>query len=148
MLRRIVTCAVFAALAFAGIGGLAPSLAGASVPTALTIDVLRNAQGDTWSSSGAFTDAGVFHDNPGFFGGSSTYHVVRTFRGEDGTFRVRGDVRIVPAAAAGVFDVIGHWAVLSGTRGYEGIHGAGDILEIFDTNVGQIAGSWTGFLVS
>lgn len=148
MFRRMLVRSVVVASLIPMAAAVAPHAA-ASVPTAITIHVLRDAQGNAWWSEGALADAGVFHDNPGFFAGqSSTYHVVRTFRGEDGTLRMRGDVRIVPTAAPGVFDVVGRWAVLSGTRDYSAVHGAGEIAEVFDTNAGQIVGTWTGVLVT
>jgi hypothetical protein len=52
-------------------------------------------------------------------------------------------VKIIPTAP-GVFDVVGSWAVTSGTGSYATLHGTGTLEEIFDANAGTIVGSWDG----
>jgi hypothetical protein len=116
----------------------------ASTPAPLTISVHRDG-GDTWSSSGAFADSGSFVDDPSFFAGqSSTFHVVRTFTGAEGTFSARANVRITATGDPDVLAVTGWWAVLSGTGAYENLRGAGTIAEFFNTSTGVIQGTWQG----
>jgi len=127
--------------------GLAVLPATAAMPQSLTINVLRDAD-DTWSSSGAFSDSGAFTEVPGvrnfFAGSSSTFHVVRTFTGDDGTFTTRADVRIGATSDPNVLSVTGRWAVLSGTGAYAKLTGAGSISETVDFSTGVIQGTWQG----
>jgi hypothetical protein len=126
---------------------IAAAPAGASIPQALTINVHRDG-GDTWSASGAFSDAGSFVDSPGvpsfFAGSSSTIHVVRTFIGADGTFTTRADARITATDNPNVLAVTGQWAVLSGTGAYENLSGAGASAELFYPSTGVVQGTWQG----
>jgi hypothetical protein len=126
---------------------IAAAPAGASAPQALTITVHRDG-GDTWSASGALSDSGPFVESPGvpsfFAGRSSTFHVVRTFIGADGTFSTRADVRITATDDPNVLAVTGRWAVLSGTGAYENLSGAGASAEFFDTSTGVVQGTWQG----
>jgi hypothetical protein len=114
----------------------------ATEPQALVIRVSRPA--DVWSASGAFADSGGFVDAQVVLTPSLTYHAFRTLTGSAGTFTVRGDVRIVPTDTPGVFDVVGHWTVISGTGAYEDLHGAGTISETFNAVAGTVVGVWTG----
>jgi hypothetical protein len=118
------------------------SPAPATEPQPLTISVSRPA--DVWSASGAFADSGSFVDSRVVFTSSLTYHAFRTFTGAAGTFRVRGDVRIVPTDTPGVFDVVGHWTIISGTGGYGNLHGGGRVSETFNAVTGSVVGVWTG----
>jgi hypothetical protein len=120
------------------------SVAPAAVPQAVTINVDRGAAGDFWSSSGAFTDAGTLADAPQKFTRTGTYHVLRTYSGSDGTFEARADVKILPSATPGVFDVTGYWTILSGTGAYANLHGTGTLSETFDANAGTVVGTWEG----
>jgi len=144
MFRRFLLIASLIAVP-SSILATAPS-ASAAVPVPITIHVDRTA-GDVWWSSGAFTDAGVFEDVVGSFAGPATYHVDRTFTGADGTFTMRGDVRLVATSSPTVLGIVGRWAILSGTGAYAGMHGAGTIDEVLDFNVG-ITGIWSGIIVA
>jgi hypothetical protein len=116
----------------------------ASTAGALTISVHRDG-GDTWSASGAFSDSGSFVDDPSFFAGqSSTFHVVRTFTGAEGSFSARATVRITATDDPNVLAVTGWWAVLSGTVAYVNLRGAGTVAEFFNTSTGVIQGTWQG----
>ena len=147
MERAIVLLAVVSAAFGTAVSAAAPTLA--STPPTVMIHILRT-DTDTWSSTGAFSDAGPFVDVggvPAFFAGrSSTFHVVRTFTGADGTFDARVDVRITPTDDPDVLAVEGRWAVLSGTDGYQDLHGAGAAHESFDLTTGVIEGDWTGLV--
>jgi len=148
MKRAIVLLALASAASVTA--PLAAGSALASMPSAGVIDILRAAT-DTWSSTGAFTDGGAFVDAPGvpafFAGRSSTFYVVRTFTGENGTFDVRVNVRITPTNDRDVLAVEDRWAVLSGTDGYQDLHGAGAAHESFDLATGGIEGDWTGLVL-
>ena len=122
---------------------LAPTQAGASsVPTDVTIHTLRT-DTDTWSATGAITNAGTFVDPTAFFGGPATFHVHRTFTGDNGTFNVTGNVRILPSSNPDVgFYVVGRWAITSGTGVYANAHGGGAIDEALVS--AGLVGTWTG----
>jgi hypothetical protein len=121
--------------------------AGASaMPTGVTIHTLRS-DTDTWSATGAITDAGTFVDPTEFFAGSSsTFHVTRVFAGDAGRFTVVGNVRIVPSSDPDVgFFVAGTWAITSGTGAYANAHGRGVINE--ELVAAGLVGTWTGTIV-
>lgn len=145
-MRRLIALVAIVSMALLGLMAISGP-AQASTPAALTINVHRDG-GDTWSASGAFSDSGSFIESPGvpsfFAGSSSTFHVVRTFIGADGTFSTRADVRITATDDPNVLAVTGRWAVLSGTGAYENLSGAGAIAEFFDTSTGVIQGTWQG----
>jgi hypothetical protein len=127
------------------LGALIASPASATSPQAVTIDVNRGPAGDFWSAAGAFNDSGTMADTPA--PGSTrtgTYHVVRTWVGSDGTWNARADVKIIATGDPGVFDVVGTWAVTSGTGGYARLHGTGTLEELFDANAGTVIGTWEG----
>jgi hypothetical protein len=145
MRRSVAASVVGFTLALSG--AMTASPAGAVVPQTLTINVHRDG-GDTWSSTGAFSDSGSFVDAPGvpdsFAGASSTFHVVRTFTGAQGTFLARADVRITATSDSNVLAVTGRWVILSGTGAYADMSGAGSVSESFDTSAGVIQGTWLG----
>jgi hypothetical protein len=117
----------------------------AGMPEPVAISVVRDANGDLWSSSGAFTDSGSLVDERSFFAGSSsTFHTFRTYQGTDGAFVTRADVRILPSSDPDVLLVTGRWAVVSGTGAYANLHGAGTVNETFNTSVFVISGTWIG----
>jgi hypothetical protein len=140
MRRRFLLLAAVCAVA---LWLLVPTQAVASsVPTDVTIHTLR-ANADTWSATGAITDSGTFVDPTAFFGGPATFHAHRTFTGNDGTFNVTGNVRILPSSDPDVgFYVVGRWAITSGTGAYANAHGGGVINEAL-VNAGLV-GTWTG----
>jgi hypothetical protein len=144
--RRLFAVVTVVAMALLGLIAVSGPAQG-STPVALTINVHRDG-GDTWSASDAFSDAGSFVDSPGvpsfFAGSSSTFHIVRTFIGADGTFSTRADVRITATDDPNVLAVTGRWAVLSGTGAYENLSGAGASAEFFDTSTGVVQGTWQG----
>jgi hypothetical protein len=140
-MRRITLLIMFATAVLA----VAAFPAFATTPEALTITVNRGAAGDFWSASGAFADSGTLADNPRHPPTrTGTYHVVRTYSGSNGTFEVRADVKILPTATPGVFEVTGYWTIISGTGGYANLHGTGTLTETFDANAGTVTGTWEG----
>jgi hypothetical protein len=125
---------------------LAAVPASATEPQAVTINVNRGSAGDFWSSTGAFTDAGTMADSPSPPGltRGGTYHVSRTWTGAEGTWSARAVVKVIATSEPGVFDVVGTWAVTSGTGGYATLHGTGTLEELFDANAGTVIGTWQG----
>jgi hypothetical protein len=122
-----------------------PAIAPATPPQAVTINVNRGAAGDFWSAAGAFNDSGTMADTPApGMTRTGTYHVVRTWVGSNGTWSARADVKIIATNEPGVFDVVGTWAVISGTGGYSTLHGTGTLEELFDANAGTVVGTWEG----
>ena len=110
--RSLFAIAVVVVGAFAMTGSMPVS---AAMPQRVTIHTIRDANGDVWSSSGAFVDAGTMADASDHFGGPSTFHTFRTFTGDEGTFMMRADVVITPTADPNVLAVNGRWSVVSGT---------------------------------
>jgi opacity protein-like surface antigen len=142
MARKFLLMTVFASLLSAW-----AMPAAVAEPAQLRIDVLRDANGDTWTSTGAFVDAGSLADAGAFTAGSSsTFHTNRLYTGSDGSFTVRADVRLIPTSDPSVLDVEGRWAVLSGTGAYARLHGAGTVDERFDTSTFVISGTWRGLV--
>ena len=139
MVRRFILLMLGLAIA-----AVMTSVAPAIPPQAVTINVNRDAAGDFWSASGAFSDSGTLADAPQSFTRTGTYHVFRTYSGSSGTFVTRADVKIVPTTTPGVFAVTGYWTVISGTDGYATLHGTGTLSETFDSNAGTVVGTWLG----
>jgi hypothetical protein len=115
---------------------------------AITIHTLRS-DSDSWASTGAITDAGPFVDPTEFLAGSSsTFHAVRVFSGEDGTFTAVANVQIRPSDDPDVaFYVVGKWAIITGTGAYADAHGGGSISEELVVATGSLVGTWTGRIV-
>ena len=135
-----ITASVLGALLWAAVPASA-----SSVPSPVTIDTLRSAT-DTWSASGAIVDSGAFIDSTEFFAGSSsTFHAVRVFLGEDGTFTAVGNVRILPSTDPDIaFFVVGRWSVTHGSGEYVDLHGGGSINEEYVVASDSLVGVWTG----
>ena len=145
-MKRVVILVMAAASIVAASLAVPMAAAASSIPGSVTIHTLRT-DTDTWSATGAFTDAGTFVDSTEFFGGSSsTFHARRTFTGEDGTFTTVGNVRILPSSDPNVgFYVVGRWALTSGTGAYATMHGQGTIDE--ELVASGLVGTWTGEVI-
>jgi hypothetical protein len=148
MRRAVVIFAMPAVVATCLVAGAAPVLA-SSGPASVTIETLRSSAGDTWSATGAITDAGTFVDPTEFFGGSSsTFHATRVFSGGKGTFTAVADVRIVSSSDPDIgFYVVGRWVVTGGSGAYATLRGGGSISEEYVIASDSLVGTWTGTVV-
>jgi hypothetical protein len=147
-MRRIISVSALAVLVVSWLAlNTVPAVA-ASAPADVTIHTLRS-DTDTWSATGAIIDSGPFVDPTEFFAGSSsTFHATRVFTGDDGTFTIVGNVRILASSDPDVaFFVVGTWAITSGTGAYSGMHGGGSIFEEFVLASESLVGTWTGQVV-
>jgi hypothetical protein len=127
--RLIKTTALVGVLVFVP----APSIAAAATPwESITIAATRVGPIGSFTSSGAFADAGSFMVARPTFGGPGPgrfviVHATETFAGASGTFTVARNVRVTWGDDPTVRTIEGNWVVISGTGAYADLHGHGTI---------------------
>ena len=110
----------------------APDGAGATMPTAITIETTRLGPFGLFQASGAISDSGTFAVSNPVFGGPGpgrfvNVHSTETFTGTAGTFTLVRNVRVTWGDDPSVRTIDGNWEVVAGTGAYEDLHAQGKI---------------------
>ena len=84
----------------------------------------------TWYASGGVTDEGVWTDDRVIWGAVrspvvGTLHDTFTLNGTNGTIKLSFDGLLKPTADPNLFQIEGHWRILSGTGLYNALVGQG-----------------------
>jgi hypothetical protein len=103
----------------------------------------------TFSTAGAFTDAGAFVNTRFTFSAVAAprfviVHVTQTFTGAAGTFTIQAEITETVSADPGLLNDTGTWTVIGGTGDYQTAHGQGSVTGTADDNAGVITRTYAG----
>ncbi|MFN8633158.1 MAG: hypothetical protein U0893_04825 [Chloroflexota bacterium] len=145
-MRRIVL--VVSILLFA----LAPMpVAHASVSETITITTLKplGPVDGSFATSGAFVDVGVLTTlNLHFSAIPAPDHLIThptlRFKGDNGSFTVKAQIRETPTSNPQVFADTGVWEIVDGTGAYAKLHGGGTLVGTVDDDSGVVNRTYSG----